>query len=164
LWTPFQVLGKPLAADPLSAVYYPFNWGLRLLPWPLDYNASLAVHHVWAAAGMYCLLRQRAVSVLAAAFGALLFGFGGLFVAFDNMINALQSAAWGPWTLLAFDLWCVQPRFIALAATAVGLTMTLLGGMPEVFFFENVLFIAIAVDRRRTAGARLSLTRVVVVC
>ena len=152
LWTPYQVLGKPLAADPLSAVFYPFNWFLRLLPWPLGYNASLAVHHVWAAIGLYGLLRHRQLSHLAAGLGAMLFGFGGLFVSFDNMINALQSAAWAPWTLLAFDLWCARPSFAALAATAVGLAMTLLGGMPEVFLFENVLFVAMAIDRRVTTG------------
>ena len=153
LWTPFQVLGKPLAADPLSAVYYPFNWFLRLLPWPLGYNASLALHHVWAAVGMYCLLRHRSISRLAAAFGGALFGFGGLFVSFDNMINALQSAAWAPWTLLAFDMWCARPGFAPLAATAVGLAMTLLGGMPEVFLFENALLVALVVDRRRSTGS-----------
>ena len=152
LWTPFQVLGKPLAADPLSAVYYPFNWILRLLPWPLGYNASLALHHLWAAAGAYCLLRHRRVSRLAAALGGVLFGFGGLLVSLDNVINALQSAAWAPWTLLAFDLWVARPAFAPLAATAVGLAMTLLGGMPEVFLFENALFLALAVDRRRTVG------------
>jgi hypothetical protein len=163
LWTPFQVLGKPLAADPLSAVYYPFNWGARLLPWPFGYNASLALHHVWAAAGMYVLLRRREITPLAAAFGGLLFGFGGLFVGFDNMLNALQSSAWAPWTLLAFDFWCAQPSFAALAATAVGLAMTLLGGMPEVFFFENALFAALAVDRR-IAGSGPPLARVVFAC
>jgi hypothetical protein len=163
LWSPFQVLGKPLAADPLSAVYYPFNWALRLLPWPLGYNASLAVHHVWAAAGMYWLLRRCALSTLAAAFGALLFAFGGLFVSFDNMINALQSAAWAPWTLLAFVVWCAEPSFVALATVAVGLTMTLLGGMPEVFFFENVFFVAIAVERHH-AGVMRSWPRVATAC
>src|SRR5262249_918951 len=125
---------------------------LRLLPWPLGYNASLALHHVWAAAGMYCLLRQRSVSMLPAAFGGLVFGFGGLLVAFDNMINALQSAVWTPWTLRAFDLWGVRPPFPAIAGGAVGLAMTLLGGMPEVFFLENAVFVAVAVDRRITAG------------
>jgi hypothetical protein len=152
LWTPLQVLGKPLAADPLSAVYYPFNWFLRLLPWPLGYNASLALHHLWAALGMYGLLRRRAVARIAAALGGVLFGFGGLFVSFDNMINALQSAAWAPWTLLAFDMWCARPAFAPLAAAAVGLAMTLLGGMPEVFVFENALFAALVIDRRRAIG------------
>lgn len=163
LWTPFQVLGKPLAADPLSAVYYPVNWGLRLLPWPLEYNASLALHHVWAATGLYCLLRRRDVAPLAAAFGGLLFGFGGLLVALDNMVTGLQSAAWAPWTLLAFDAWCERPAFAPLAATAVGLALTLLGGMPEFFFFENALFAAMAVDRWR-AGSSPPLARVAAAC
>ena len=26
LWNPFQVLGKPLVAEPLGGIYYPFNW------------------------------------------------------------------------------------------------------------------------------------------
>ncbi|HSP99604.1 MAG TPA: hypothetical protein VL049_20465 [Candidatus Dormibacteraeota bacterium] len=153
LWTPFQVLGKPLAADPLAAVYYPPNWGLRLLPFPLGYNASLALHHGLAVAGLYALLRQRGVARPAAAFGDLLFGFGGLFVAFDNMSNAVQSSTWLPWTLLAFDAWCARPRAAWLVATAGGLALTLLGGMPEVFFFEQVLFAAVAVEHRRRGPA-----------
>lgn len=163
LWTPYQVLGKPLAADPLSAVYYPFNWALRLLPWPLGYNASLALHHLWAAVGAYALLRHRRLSHIAAVFGATLFAFGGLLVSCDNMINALQSAAWLPWALLAFDVWCAGPAFAPLAATALALAMTLLGGMPEVFFFENALFVALAIDRRRTAGGP-SLPRALAAC
>ena len=158
LWTPFQVLGKPLAAEPLSAVLYPPNWLLRLLPSPLGYNASVAVHHALAAAGMYALLRHRRVSALAAAFGGVLFGFGGLFVAFDNMSNALQSSTWAPWTVLAFDHWCERRSVVALIATALGLTLTLLGGMPEVCLFENVLFVAIAIDRR-SAGVGPNLAR-----
>ena len=155
LWTPFQVLGKPLAADPLAAVYYPPNWGLRLLPFPLGYNASLALHHALAVTGLYVLLRRRGVTRAAAAFGGLLFGFGGLFVAFDNMSNAVQSSTWLPWTLVAFDAWCERPRGSWVVATAFGLTLTLLGGMPEVFFFEQVLLAAIAVEHWRRGGPAL---------
>jgi hypothetical protein len=156
LWTPFQVLGKPLAADPLAAVYYPLNWFLRLLPFPLGYNASLAVHHGLAVVGVYALLRRRDVGREAAAFGGLLFGFGGLFVAFDNMSNAVQSSTWLPWTLLAFDAWCDRPGAIWLVATAAGLALTLLGGMPEVFFFEQVLFVALILEHRRRGGPSLA--------
>lgn len=155
LWTPFQVLGKPLAADPLAAVYYPPNWGLRLLPFPLGYNASLAVHHALAVLGLYVLLRRRGSGREAAAFGGLLFGFGGLFVAFDNMSNAVQSSTWLPWTLVAFDAWCERPRGSRLVATAGGLALTLLGGMPEVFFFAQALCAAIALEHRRRGGPTL---------
>ena len=163
LWTPFQVLGKPLAADPLAAVYYPPNWGLRLLPFPLGYNASLALHHALAAGGLYVLLRRRDVGRLAGAFGGLLFGFGGLFVAFDNMSNAVQSSTWLPWTLLAFDAWCERPRATWLVATAAGLTLTLLGGMPEVFFFEQALFAAVWLEHRRRGGPTLARAALAVV-
>lgn len=155
LWTPFQVLGKPLAAEPLAAVWYPPNWPLRRLPFPLGWNASIAVHHLLAAAGLYALLRHRDVAPLAAALGALLFAFGGMLVSLDNMLNALQSAAWAPWTLLAFDAWLAHRRRAWLVATAAGLALTLLGGMPEVFLFELLLFAALAVDRRRANGPPL---------
>lgn len=155
LWTPFQVLGKPLAADPLAAVYYPPNWGLRLLPFPLGYNASLALHHALAVAGGYALLRRRGFAAAAAALGGLLFGFGGLFVALDNMSNAVQSSAWLPWTLVAFDSWCAQPRGAWLVATAGCLALILLGGMPEVFVFAQVLCAALALEHRRRGGPSL---------
>ncbi|MDX2170945.1 MAG: YfhO family protein [Deltaproteobacteria bacterium] len=155
LWTPYQVLGKPLLAEPLAAIFYPLNWGARLLPFPLGYNASVAAHHALAFAGTYLLLRQRQAQREAAALGGLLFAFGGLCVAFDNMINALQSAVWLPWTLLAFDRWCTRRGSAALAATAIGLALTLLGGMPEVFGFALALCLVTAVDRRRDGGARL---------
>ncbi len=154
LWNPFQVLGKPLAADPLSGVYYPPNWIFRFLPEPLGFNASIAAHHAWAMVGGYSLLRHRGLSHPAAILGGLLGGFGGMYVAFDNMINALQSAAWLPWTVLAFDVWCERRDAAALTAVALTLAMTQLGGMPEVVVFENVLFVAMAVDRRYPPHAR----------
>ena len=67
LWTPFQVLGKPLLAEPLAAIYYAVNWAAWLLPFPLDYNALVGVHHALAAAGADGLLRHRGVGQDAAA-------------------------------------------------------------------------------------------------
>jgi hypothetical protein len=156
LWTPLQVLGKPLAADPLAAVWYPPNWLLRRLPFPLGWNASLAVHHALATAGLFALLRSRGVVPAAAALGGVLFGFGGMLVSSDNMINALQSAAWAPWTVLAFDTWLARRGRAWLVATAAGLALTLLGGMPEAFLLEVLLFAALAVDRRPHGGPTLA--------
>lgn len=149
LWSPFQILGKPFAADPLAAVYYPPNWLLRSLPEPLGFNASIALHHMGAAAGAYLLLRHWRLSVLAAALGGLLFGFGGPLVSVDNMINGLQSGTWIPWTILAFEIWQERRGFAALAATGFAIGTTLLGAMPEYFLFANVLLVALAYDHHR---------------
>ena len=89
LWTPFQVLGKPLAADPLAAVYYPLNWvaAPAALPARLQRLAGAASRARGRSACTRCCA-AAASRRQAAAFGGLLFGFGGLFVAFDNMSNA----------------------------------------------------------------------------
>ena len=67
LWTPFQVLGKPLAADPLAGVFYPVNGLARAFPFPLGHAVSVALHHVLAATGFAAFLRQRRLGWEAAA-------------------------------------------------------------------------------------------------
>lgn len=150
LWNPFEALGKPLGAEPVAAVYYPFNWLLRRLPEPLGFNGSIVFHHLWAAAGAFLLLRRGRLSAPSAALGALLFAFGGMCVSMDSMINGLRSVAWLPWAALAFETWCERQSFAALAALALALGMTFLGGYPEVVLFANLLFAAIALERSGT--------------
>lgn len=156
LWNPLQVLGKPFAAEPLAAIYYPPAWVERLLPMPLGVNASLAFHHVLAASGLFALLRSRGLSVAAAALGGLLFGFGGTMVSFDNMFNALRAAAWMPWAVLAFDAWDRRRTLTALAGLALALAATMLGGVPEFVVFTDVLLLALAYDRHRGKPAALA--------
>ncbi|MBU6283350.1 hypothetical protein KGQ64_13990, partial [bacterium] len=146
-WNPFEVLGKPLAADPLAGLLYPPAWASRALPFPAGAAASTAFHHAVAASGAFALARRRGGSVAAAALGGVLFGFGGALVSADNMRNVLQSAAWMPWALAGFDAFCAHGGTTALVGTSVALALTLLGGLPEVFAFEQVLFAAIAVER-----------------
>ncbi|MFI5396956.1 MAG: hypothetical protein ACHQ9S_15575 [Candidatus Binatia bacterium] len=165
LWDPFAVLGRPFAADLVTAVYYPLNWGLRLLPEPHGLNLSIALHHFIAAAGLFALLRYHRLSLMPAMLGALGFGFGGMMVSLDNLINGLRSAAWLPWIILTFEVWCERRSATAVAGMAVTLGMAALGAMPEFMVFANALTIALAVDRsHRGAGPSLprSLTALLV--
>lgn len=158
LWDPFASLGRPFAADLVTAVYYPLNWGLRLLPESHSLNLSIVLHHLIAAAGLFALLRWHRLGILPATLGALVFAFGGLMVSFDNMINGLQSGTWVPWFILAFEVWCVRRTATAVAAMAVLLGMSALGAMPELALFADGLAVACAVDRWRS-GAGPSLPR-----
>jgi hypothetical protein len=165
LWDPFSSLGRPFAADLVTAVYYPLNWCVRLLPEARGLNLSIAGHHVLAATGLFTLLRYHGVSLMAATLGALVFTFGGLMVSFDNMINGLQSATWVPWVILAFEVWCDRRRVTALVGMGVGLGAIVLGAMPEFVLFANGLIVALAIDRwRRDAqpGLRRALTAVLI--
>jgi hypothetical protein len=134
LWNPFSGLGKPFAADIQSAVYYPISALLRLLPEPLGFNLSLVVHHILASLWVFALLRRQGILPLAATAGGVVFSFAGLLIAFDNVPIWLRSAAWVPWTLLAFDTWCARRTMAAWGALGLSLAMTLLGGHPRCSF------------------------------
>lgn len=152
LWNPYQSLGKPLAAEPLAAVYYPINWPLRTLPQATAFNVSLIFHHCIAALGFLALLSHRGLHPIACCFGALLFSFGGFLVSYDNIVTALQSAAWLPWGGLAFSRWRgpgTRASFLLLVAS---LAMVVLGGMPEMLLFANVGLVALAWERRDDDG------------
>jgi hypothetical protein len=151
LWNPFMVLGKPFAAEPLSGVFYPPNWILRILKEPIGWNTSIAVHHLLAAWGGYALLKNRGFSKESSFLASIVFSFGGALVSCDNMINALQSAVWLPWTLWAFDCWYAKRNFKSLALVSTFMTLTLLGGMPEVLLFENILIVSILIEKHLAA-------------
>ncbi|MGH3055326.1 MAG: hypothetical protein ACRDL7_10160, partial [Gaiellaceae bacterium] len=161
LWDPFSVLGRPFAADPVTGVFYPLNYVLRLLPEAHAINLSIILHHFIAASGMFALLRVHQLRAAAAALGALVFGFGGMFVSFDNLTNGLQSATWLPWVIFAFELWCRRRTATAVLGLAVALALAVLGGMPEFVVFADVLVVALAVDHARSGAGpslRSSLT------
>jgi hypothetical protein len=156
LWNPLSGLGKPFAADIQNAVYYPISVLLRLLPEPYGFNLSIVVHHILASLGLFVLLRRQGIGLVAATVGGGVFSFGGLLVAFDNVPIWLRSAAWGSWTLLAFDAWCDRRTVASWTALILALAMTLLGGQPEVLLHENVLMGVWALDRwRRGVGPRI---------
>lgn len=55
---PWTGLGRPVAADPQAALWYPFTWLFASLPTPVAYPASLWLHYSLALVGMYRLLRS----------------------------------------------------------------------------------------------------------
>lgn len=133
LWNPWQVLGKPLAADILMGVFYPINWITRLLPEPFGYNTSIVLHHIIPAIGMYALLKRCGLNPIAAAFGGFISSFAGPGASVDNMMNTLHSAAWIPWALWATHRLFEEFSFARVAGLSLFLGLTFLGGVPELF-------------------------------
>lgn len=142
LWNPFFVLGKPFIAEPLSGALYPPQWLFRQFPLPFSISLNLLFHHLLAAIGVLWCGRIRRVSTSVRLVCAILFSFGGIFVALDNMTNALQSAAWLPLSAGLSYLIVQNPRDLRfVVAHGIVLCLSLLGGMPEVVFLEILFFI-----------------------
>jgi hypothetical protein len=129
-WNPDILLGTPFLANLQSGVFYPLSV-LLLLPFPIGFNIFLFAHYLVALTGTWMWLRDRELSIPAAAVGTAIFTLGGYLVSVLNLTNHLQGGVWAPWVLF---LWChyvrVQSPRTALVLVIV-LSVQLLGGSPE---------------------------------
>lgn len=138
--------GYPIQADPQAQLSYPpllamFGLG-RVLGWPAyPFQAlewEVLGHALFAALGMFCLLRSLGLRRLASLFGSLVFGFGGFMTGYVLLQIALQfTAAWGPWLLAGLLRLARAPalrvRDVVFAAAPASLAF--LGGNTQVFMY-----------------------------
>jgi len=140
-WNPRVLMGSPFFADPQSGVLYPPSLLFLLFDGPVGIAVSLVFHIVVAQTGLYCLARHYQLGRLAAATGAVVYGLGGWMISSGNMMAIVHSAAWTPWTLLAFELLWAAPnlRNTAIAAAVVALQM--LAGWPDMFIMIGLILV-----------------------
>jgi len=101
-WNPHVFAGAPLLAIGQAGVFYPPN-ALFLVSKFWAYNALLGLHFALAAAGAAALARRLSGDDVGAAVAGLGFALCGFFFVHVAQENLLASAAWLPWTLLAFE-------------------------------------------------------------
>jgi hypothetical protein len=123
LWNRAFSAGQPIAANPEHEVFYPFTW-LILLP---SYDFGFRLHiliHIWIGLlAMYALLRSMELGELAAFFGAVAWGLGGVYMSYVNLLPILFCAAWLPLTCLFARRFLLRrnARDFALASLFFGL-------------------------------------------
>ncbi len=101
LWNPAVGSGAPLIANHQSAIFYPPNWLSLLLP--LDYSFSwlVALHLIWAGAGVVTLARALGLRPLGQAVAGLAFGLSQYLVARAGFFSINTAVAWLPWIIWA---------------------------------------------------------------
>jgi Bacterial membrane protein YfhO len=103
LWDAYEGYGLPLWADPASQVAYPTTWlNLLLLP-HVVYKVVVLGHALWAALGVFVLLRRAGLARVSASVGAIAFACSGPIVSAGTLTHHLCGAAWIPWALWAFE-------------------------------------------------------------
>ncbi len=100
LWEPAEDLGRHWAADPTTAVYYPFT---ALASAPIDpafsYAVYLGLHYALATLFAYWVLRCWQIRCAAAVGAAVGYAFGGYLVAQHANLPYLVSGTWLPLAL-----------------------------------------------------------------
>ncbi|MBU0640647.1 MAG: hypothetical protein KKB50_17430 [Planctomycetes bacterium] len=153
---PWTGLGRPYAADPQSALWYPLTWLFVLLPPLWAYPASLWLHYGLALLGMYVLLRRSPMKAEAALFGAVAFAFCGFLLAHRAHFAMQHAAAWTPWVFWRFQRYAQRGGLPRLASFALVATLQCLSGHVQIAALTGVgaLVHQLATRERSPAGGR----------
>jgi hypothetical protein len=130
--------GFPLLAEGEGGFLYPPTMGLfLLLPDPLALNASILLHQVWAALGVWAFLRARAgsrpISAVGPIVGGLAYAWSGFLVSHTLYLGMQNAAAWLGWALLGATAGPDGRRREWLVAVSIG--MMGLAGHPQIAAF-----------------------------
>lgn len=132
-WNPHLFLGVPFLADPQSAVLYPAARLLQSWDTPDAFAASIVLHALLAAAGMFLCARLAFGLVRPAALaGGLVFAFGGFMAANVVEPNVVEAAAWLPWAVLGAGLAHRRALIPGAILASVALGLQGLAGQPHI--------------------------------
>lgn len=139
LWNPYTFSGQPLFASLQTAVLYPPNILLFLLPLPTAFNGTIMLHFFLGGWFIYLLSRELGGSRQAGVLSALAFSLGGFLLSLHTVLSSLQSAVWMPLVLFfLFRALAGSSRGYALLAGGAVLVQFLGGGI-EVFMMTQAL-------------------------
>jgi hypothetical protein len=139
-WERGSWTGWPLISDPYYGIFY--------LPTAIFYWAGIvrglgytaAAHVLLACAGMYWLVRRRALGAAQAVFAAIAFGFSTFMVCRIRHIIFAEGLSWAPFVLAGIEgyLDSGRRRELALIALSLG-AIALCGALPLLPFFAGVI-------------------------
>jgi hypothetical protein len=163
LWHDVFGGGRPLAADPLAALWYPPTHLLHLVDLRNHFLLLIVGHLLFAGMGML-VLAQRALrlSPAAALVAAIAFVASPRYVAHMGAghLTMVQTVAWFPW--VALGTWATVRRPARWAVPfAFAMALMLLAGHPQLAYYGGLLVAAtsawLLIGRWREHGWRAAL-------
>jgi hypothetical protein len=144
LWDAHHCGGITLWGNPQAQVYGPFFWLSPLVGSTLAIKLYLAFHVFAAFHGMALLARRHGLSVRGAMVASLAFGGSG-YLAWHLAGGHAPFApfAFTPWLLAAWQRAPAEPRFAAVVALLMGLTLWEGGVYPLPYFVLLLAFDAL---------------------
>ncbi len=140
LWNPHIFFGAPFLAQLQSALFYPPNYLLSLLPVETGLNWIIALHVFIAGASMYGFVRYAASTRFGALAGAIAYmlGSGVVMRIYAGHLNVLTTAALLPLIFLAAEILLRNPGRRTALAGALLYGLAILCGYIQVVFFATV--------------------------
>lgn len=146
LWSPWDGLGVPLAADATPSVFYPGKL-LFLTPLGFDFGmrAYVVVHYLIAYFGIFMAARSWKCSRMGAVLAAVSYTFGGPLLSYHANVIFLVGSSWLPWAAMCGWKLARRPALPSGVGLALCLTMMILGGDPQLAFLTMMMLSMAAV-------------------
>jgi len=138
LWAPGMMNGFPLFAEGQVGALYPVNLVLyRLLPayWAVSYQNL--IHLIWAAWGMYVLIRGYGYGIASAILAGIIFSFNGFVISHLIHVPLITALSWLPW-LVFLAMHFIRAHQVQkhwggwFLALTFAIAMQMLAGFPQV--------------------------------
>jgi hypothetical protein len=163
LWNRDFSAGQPIAANPEHEVFYPLTWLILLPSYDLGFRLHILIHIYIGLIGMYLLLRSMEIRPAASFYGALIWGLGGVYLSYINLLPILFCAAWLPLTCLFVRRFLLRrdKRDFALSALCLGVQFIV--GEPTTIMQTGLLIGMYALYRAWYSRPRVtkSITRLI---
>ena len=143
LWDPSMLSGVPVAANPITAFFFPLSWLVIPFGVGAGMSAMAVLRPALAAFFVYLYLRHAGRSTAASWLGAFIYGFSFPFMVWTEhpQDNVFLLA---PLVLLAIDALVRNPGPRRSAVLAIAFAFVFLAGHPESAFHLFVLSAAYA--------------------
>ena len=140
LWNPHVFFGVPFLAQLQSALLYPLNYLITLLPIDAGLNWTSALHVFIAGAAMYAFVRYASASRFGALVSGLAYmaGSGVVLRVYAGHLNVLDTAALLPLLFLAAEALLQAPGKGVALAGAILYALTIFAGYIQLVFFATV--------------------------
>jgi hypothetical protein len=156
-WTPANLSGMPLAANPVAMRFYPLSWLFLFLPINVVFNLLFVFHLFWGGLGVYRLLRADfGLDPIPALAGGLTLALGGKLLAHaaGGHVILVAAVAWMPWALLGTHRLLRQGHLRWAGLTAAALAMQVVTDVRILLYtayllVAYVLWELLVVERRR---------------
>jgi len=138
LWNPHLALGLPLAANMQSAVYYPLNLGVWLLPKAWVFDATYLLRLFLAGLFTYLFCRSVGLGRPGSLAAGIAYMLNGYFVRHINMFH-LNVETLLPLYLYSFERLVRRPSRGNIVVASIAVLLAILGGAPESAFLALVV-------------------------
>jgi hypothetical protein len=133
LWTPLLMSGYPLLSMAQIGIGYPLTWGYLFLPGYLAEEIYVLAPFLLGPLFTYAFIREVGLSRMAALFGALSFGYGGMMFSPISHSGMLPNAMmWMPLVLIPIERARTKPFVRCLFQAALAYGIFALSGIGQV--------------------------------